>query len=90
MKKALCIIAIFLFAGWLSICIVDFVRINSFEKPLFCIATQTADDGGSGRYVGLGYSFDIKGNFLPEDEFPGITSFTAHIFGIEVLSGVRD
>lgn len=90
MKKVLCIIVIFLFAAWLAVCIVDFSRINSFEKPLFCIATQTADDGGSGKYVGLGYSFDIKGNFMPEDEFPGVTSFTARIFGIEILSGVRD
>ena len=90
MKKALCVIIMLLFATWLTVCIVDFSRINSFEKPLFCIATQTADDGGSGKYVGPGYSFEIKGNFMPEDEFPGITSFTAYIFGIEILSGVRD
>ena len=90
MKRVLCIIIMFLFAAWLTVGIVDFVRINSFEKPFFCIATQSADDGGSGKYIGLGYSFDIKGNFLPDDEFPGITSFTARIFGIEILSGVRD
>ena len=90
MKKILCIMIILLFAGWLSVCVVDLVRVNHFEKPLFCIAAETSDDGGSGKYTGCFYSFDIKGNFMPEEKLPGITSFRAYIFGIEVLSGVRD
>ncbi len=90
MKKALCITILLLFIGWMTVCIVDFYRVNSFEKPLFCIVTESYDDGGSGKYIGLGYSFDIRGNFMPEDELPGVTSFTARIFGIELLSGIRD
>lgn len=69
---------------------IDFIRVCSFERPLFCIATNTADDGGSGHYVGLGYSFDIEGNFMPEDELPGVTSYSYHVWGIPVCSGSRD
>ena len=39
------------------------------------------DDGGSGLYKGLGYSVYIEGNFMPEDEFPGITKSTFKLFG---------
>ncbi|MBO5166390.1 MAG: hypothetical protein IJ405_05700 [Lachnospiraceae bacterium] len=90
MKKKFFILLILLFFLWLGLLITDFIRVNHFEKPLFALATETADDGGSGKYIGLGYSFHIKGNFLPEDEFPGVTSFTAYIFGIEIANGVRD
>ena len=90
MKKKFFILLIFIFFLWLGFLITDFVRINHFEKPIFALATETADDGGSGKYIGLGYSFDIKGNFLPDDEFPGVTSFHAYIFGIEIANGVRD
>lgn len=76
---------------WLLVGLADFVRVTgNFEKPMFCVATETADDGGSGRYVGLGYSFEIEGNFMPEDEFPGVTRYVAKIFGFTVMSEVRD
>ena len=63
---------------------------HSFEKPLFCIETKTVDNGGTGHYVGLGYSVDIEGNFMPEDELSGVTEFSYYIFGIHVESCVRD
>ena len=76
---------------WLLVGLTDFIRVTgNFEKPMFCVATETADDGGSGRYVGLGYSFEIEGNFMPEDEFPGVTRYVAKIFGFTVMSEVRD
>ena len=89
-KKKICILIITLLVFWLIIGVTDFVRVHSFEKPLFCVGTKTADDGGSGHYVGLGYSVDIEGNLMPEDELPGITKFSYYIFGIHVESGVRD
>lgn len=70
--------------------ILDFFRVSRFEKPIFCIPAEIADDGGSGRYVGIGYSFDIEGNFMPEDEFPGVTKYEAKIFGITVGSEARE
>lgn len=90
MKKRIVIIISVLLLVILSFGITDFFRVNQFEKPIFCILTNGASDGGSGKYIGLGYSFDIKGNFMPEDEFPGVTCYTYKIMGIEVCSGIRD
>lgn len=77
-------------AIWMAVGIVDFSRVHSFERPIFCITDETADDGGSGHYVGLGYSFDIKGNFMPEDELKGVTEYSCYLFGISVQSAIRD
>lgn len=76
--------------SWLLAGATDFLRVASFEKPLFCILQDGADDGGSGHYVGLGYSFDIEGNFMPEDELKGVIRYTCRIFGVPVRSGLRD
>ena len=75
---------------WLAVGIVDYYRLHRFEKPIFCIGTNLFDDGGSGKYVGLGYSFDIEGNFMPEDEFPGVTKWTFYLFGFEMETQVRE
>ncbi|MBR5309832.1 MAG: hypothetical protein IKU42_01750 [Oscillospiraceae bacterium] len=89
-KKIISAIAVLLIL-WLSAGITDFIRVTrNFEKPIFCISTETADDGGSGKYIGLGYSFDIKGNFMPEDEFPGVVKYEAKILGITVSSEARE
>ena len=90
-KKTKAVIGIVLILMvWFGIGFVDFLRLNEFEMPLFCIGTNLADNGGSGHYVGLGYSFDIEGNFMPEDEFPGVTKYRYYIFGMEIKSEVRD
>ena len=88
-KIAISTVCVFL-ALWIVIAIIDFGRVHSFETPIFCVATVIMQDGGSGHYTGLGYSFDIKGNFMPEDEFPGVTEYTYYILGQEISSEVRD
>lgn len=90
-KKAV-IATVIIVSLWILTVIIDFARIHSFERPIFCIllAEYAKDDGGSGTYVGLGYSFDIKGNFLPEDELYGVTEYNAKLFSIPVMMGVRD
>lgn len=85
-KKIVLIVVGIIFAIWLVMGIIDYIRVHGFEKPMFCIATKTSDDGGSGYYVGLGYSFDIKGNFMPEDKLKGISEYSYYIFGIKVKS----
>ena len=91
MKKKKTIIAmICILVFWIAIGVVDYSRVHSFEKPVFCVGTDLASDGGSGKYIGLGYSFDIKGNFMPEDEFPGVTKWTYYLFGIELQTQIRD
>jgi len=88
--KKLIIILIVLLLVWAAVGIADFFRVYSFEKPIFCIAADTADDGGSGEYRGLGYSFVIEGNFMPEDEFPGVTKYEYYLFGKLISTGIRD
>lgn len=63
--------------------LLDFFRIKSFDTPIY-------DDGGSGHYIGLGYSFNIKDNFMPENELPSVTEYTFCILGFEIKSGIRD
>ena len=81
---------------WTAIGGVDYFRVSNFERPIFCLldAENSYDDGGSGTYNGLGYSFEIKGNFMPDDELPevlsGVTQYTYRILGFEVRSGIRD
>lgn len=90
MKKKI----ITLICALLVLCIgtgaIDYSRVLKFEKPWFCIILNGCDDGGSGTYIGLGYSFDIEGNFMPEDELPGVTKFNMRILGISAANGVRD
>ncbi len=59
------------------------------KKTIFCMTIETYDDGGSGHYVDLGYSFDIKGKFMPEDELKGVTEYTYYLLGIRVQSAIR-
>ena len=91
MKKKAVIIISLLLAVNLFMWICDFSLVaGRFEKPVFCLLVNGADDGGSGTYIGFGYSFEIKGNFMPEDEYPGVTSYAARILGLPVSEEVRD
>ncbi len=80
---------------WLLVGVTDCLLVTSaFKKPVFCIPTETADDGGSGHYVGLGWSFDIEGNFLAEDSQKppyavGVTRYTVYLFGHVLTYGAR-
>lgn len=88
--KVIIITLIILFVLWITLSLVDYFRVKSFEKPIFSVPVQTADDGGSGKYQGIGYSFEIKGNFMPEDELSGVTYYEYFILGNTVKYGIRD
>ena len=45
-----------------------------------------AEDGGSGKYIGLGYSFDIDGH-LDIDGMYQVDTYTYKIFGITIKQG---
>ena len=96
-KKKVIITIVCIIAVWFIVSVVDFVLVHNYRKPLFCVGVDLADDGGSGRYVGLGYSFEIEGNFMPdtetpatEDNKPKVTSYRGYILGIEVSRGFWD
>ena len=73
MKKIVSVI-ICIIIIWTLITAVDFILVRNYRKPLFCIGIGLADDGGSGKYIGLGYSFYLEGGFMPEDDEPDVTS----------------
>ena len=76
---------------WLVLFGVDYWRVvKNFEKPFFSFQIETQDDGGSGSYHGLGYTYLIKGNFMPLDEYQGVTNYHLFLFGYEIKSGLRD
>jgi len=86
-KKKLFIVVGIIPICWLALGIVDFSLVHNYKKPIFCIGVNTADDGGSGTYKGLGYSFELEGNFMPETENPGVTSYKGYVFSKEVSRG---
>jgi hypothetical protein len=87
MLKIIITLIIFVIIGF---GITDYFTVSRFEKPIFCIGTDLKDNGGSGKYTGIGYSFNIEGNFMPEDEFPGVTRYHAKFLGSHLKSGIRD
>ena len=89
-KRRIAAILLVVLALWLAVFITDYYRVTRFEKPIFCVLTDERKAGGSGNYRGLGYSFAIEGNFMPEDEYPGVTRYHAKLFGIHLNSGIRD
>lgn len=51
---------------WGLIFTIDYVRCSHFREPVFVVAGQTADDGGSGTYYGLGYKVKVDKNISAE------------------------
>lgn len=51
---------------WSIIFAIDYVRCSNFKMPIFIIAGETADDGGSGTYYGLGYKVEIRKSISAE------------------------
>lgn len=88
--KKLFLIFIFLFLLWFAAAAADLFRLNNFEMPIFARPTVTADDGGSGTYKGLGWRIEIKGNFMPEDELPGITQYEFYLMDELIHAAIRD
>ncbi|MBQ4054088.1 MAG: hypothetical protein IJD17_00110 [Clostridia bacterium] len=87
-KKIIILITIVIFSvSWISIAYSDYADVAiSFDKPRFCISTMTADDGGSGKYIGLGYSFNIDGHLESSGKYE-VDRYTYKIFGITIKQG---
>ena len=87
-KKIIFWVAIvILFVSWGSIAYSDYATVAiSFDKPKFCISTITADDGGSGKYIGLGYSFNIDGHLESNGKYE-VDTYSYKIFGITIKQG---
>lgn len=86
-KKIIIPIIIVLIIGiWTTIAYTDYRHVGiNWKRPVFCTLVEpSAEDGGSGKYVGLGYSFDIKGNFVTEDGYRGVEKYTFKVLGITI------
>jgi len=81
---------VFVFLIWFAAAATDLLRVNAFEKPVFARPAETFDDGGSGTYKGFGWRIELEGNFMPEDEFPGVTKFEYYLLDDLILAGIRD
>lgn len=92
MKKKIIITIVVIALLWLAVGLVDYFRVTKFEKPLFCVSRASVYNGAE-NYLhcqGIGYSFEIAGNFDTTDELSGVTKYTYFIFGNEICSGIRD
>lgn len=74
---------------WVLVGVIDFSRVRSYKLPIFCVWSLRFLDGGSGTYTGLGYSFEIHGDFIGAEAL-GVTEYTAKIFGQPVMTGVQE
>lgn len=75
---------------WACFFATDFVRVGNFEKPIFSVLVNGANDGGSGTYVGLGYWTQIEGNFVTENEAErGVIQYDMKLLGIRVQAAIR-
>ena len=64
--KVLLIIVLSLILLWVVIFAIDYFRCSNLKMPIFVIPGETADDGGSGTYYGLGYSVEVEKNVSAE------------------------
>ena len=60
--KILIIIVLTLIVLWGIIFGIDYYMCANCKMPIFVRARETADDGGSGTYYGLGYRVEVKKN----------------------------
>ena len=86
-KIILLVLIVVLLVSWASIAYSDYADVAiSYDKPKFCISTMTANDGGSGKYMGFGYSFDIDGHSESNGKYE-VDTYTYKILGITIKQG---
>jgi|AntRauTorcE11897_2_1112592.scaffolds.fasta_scaffold62661_2 hypothetical protein len=91
MKRNFLRVLLIIFSILVIIGFVDYrLSTHSFKKPIFAQSNSSYDDGGSGIYRGIGYRIEINGNFMPDDEFKGVTHTRFYILGKEICYIVRD
>ncbi len=86
MKRILIIILVL----WSVVFVVDHVTIFVFhDRPIFARkhSASSYDDGGSGTYIGLGNSYTIKGNFMPDSDYDldGVVQAESYLLGFKLF-----
>ncbi len=65
----------------------DYYRCAHLEKPLFAKGVDTADDGGSGTYRGLGYEIKLDGELTAEYGYV-VSEAELYLFGRLVFAAI--
>lgn len=60
-------IAALILVLWVAMFAIDCHRCSSLQHPLFVVSLTTADDGGSGTYIGIGNSVEMDVSLDAED-----------------------
>ncbi len=91
-KKMVIIIAsavLILLAFWAAMFITDFRQTTSLKMPVFARGVDTADDGGSGTYKGLGYKIEVE-CYLDAEYGLTVTETTMTVCGKVVAASISD
>ena len=82
-------IIILLIILWGIIFFIDYTKCAKLEMPIFVIARETADDGGSGTYYGLGYKVEVEKN-LSAQYGAQITKIEMYIFNKFITGAITE
>ena len=92
MKKSLKILISIIVAVivlWGIIFFIDYSRCSNFKQPIFVVARETADDGGSGIYYGLGYKVKIEKTISAEFG-PSLVRVEMYMFNNFITGAISD
>ena len=89
MKKIVLIVIVILLILWIVIFAVDYSRCSSFKEPIFVVAGNTADDGGSGTYYGLGYKVNME-KTVSAEYGPTLLKVEMYMFDTLIVGAVAD
>ena len=88
MKKAVSIIVI-LIISWGIGFFIDYIRCSNFKEPIFVVTRDTADDGGSGTYYGLGYKVKIE-KTISAEYGPTLVRVEMYMFDKFIAGAIAD
>ena len=92
MKKSIKIlisIIIALIVLWGIIFSIDYLRCSNFKEPIFVVTGDTADDGGSGTYYGLGYKVKIE-KTISAEYGPTLVRVEMYMFDKFIAGAIAD
>lgn len=86
-KKFFTIMIISLLLIYGCIFTTDYIRVSSFREPVFAVTTQTAVDGISDIYYGLGYKVTTVKWIVPE-KGKVLISIEMSVFGKTIAAAI--
>ena len=87
--KILITIVLAIIILWCIIFGIDYFRCANCKMPIFVRAKETADDGGSGTYYGLGYKVKMEKNISVETG-PVLVKVEMYMFDKFVTGAISD